>query len=321
MNNGSLIKTITGSWQKPLTATNKTLDHLSGEELMHEVARDRNHGIYLLGHLTSMIVLVILYMLPCSAFCQGKIDYGNNESAGKYYKVRGINIYTEQYGSGKPLLLIHGNGGSIKSMASIIPYFSGRYKVIAADSRAQGKSTDNGDSLSFEMMADDDAALLDQLHIDSAYVIGWSDGGIVALLLAMRHPSKVIKLASTGANLWPDSTALVPSVWEDEKKYYDSLHTKIWATAKEKNDWKIFMLDWLQPNIPLTALHNIHCPSLIISGDHDLIVLDHTVEIYQNIPDAYLWILPDSGHATLVEHTDEFDKKVNEFFETPFHKR
>ena len=321
MNNGSLIKTITGSWQKPLTATNKTLDHLSGEELMHEVARDRNHGIYLLGHLTSMIVLVILYMLPCSAFCQGKIDYGNNESAGKYYKVRGINIYTEQYGSGKPLLLIHGNSGSIKSMASIIPYFSRRYRVIAADSRAQGKSTDNGDSLSFEMMADDDAALLDQMHIDSAYVIGWSDGGIVALLLAMRHPSKVIKLASTGANLWPDSTALVPSTWKEEKNYYDSLHTKIWATAKEKNDWKIFMLDWLQPNIPLTALHDIHCPALIISGDHDLIVLDHTVKIFQNIPNAYLWIVPDSGHGTLIEHTDEFDKKVNEFFETPFHKR
>jgi len=321
MNTESLIKKITDSWQKQLAATNQIFDHLPGEELLHEVAPGRNHRIYLPGHLTSIIVLFVLYILPCSAFCQGKIDYGNNDSAGKYYKVRGINIYTEQYGSGKPLLLIHGNGGSIKSMASIIPYFSGRYKVIAADSRAQGKSTDNGDSLSFEMMADDDAALLDQMHIDSAYVIGWSDGGIVALLLAVRHPSKVIKLASTGANLWPDSTALVPSVWEDEKKYYDSLHTKIWATTKEKNDWKIFMLDWLQPNIPLADLHNIHCPSLIISGDHDLIVLDHTVEIYQNIPDAYLWILPDSGHATLVEHTDEFDKKVNEFFETPFHKR
>ena len=267
-----------------------------------------------------IFVSFVLLIISNSAFCQGKIDYGNNKNAGKYYKVRGINIYTEQYGSGKPLLLIHGNGGSISSMASIIPYFSQRYKVIAADSRAQGKSIDNADSLSFEMMADDDAALLDQMHIDSAYVISWSDGGIVALVLAMRHPSKVIKLASTGANLWPDSTALLPSLWIGEKKYYDSLHTKIWATPKEKNDWKIFMLDWLQPNIQLTALHNIHCPSLIISGDHDLINLEHTVKIYQNIPNAYLWVLPNSGHGTLIEHTDEFDKKVNEFFETRFKK-
>lgn len=268
-----------------------------------------------------IFLLFLLCILSGLTFCQGKIDYGSNKDAGKYYKVRGINIYTEQYGSGKPLLMIHGNGGSISSMASIIPYFARQYKVIAVDSRAHGKSIDNGDSLSFEMMADDDAALLDQMHIDSAYVIGWSDGGIVALVLAMRHPSKVAKLASTGANLWPDSTALIPSLWKDEKKYYDSLHLKIRTSPKEKNDWKIFMLDWLQPNISLSALQSIHCPSLIISGDHDLIVLEHTVKIYQNIPNAYLWILPDSGHATLIEHTDEFDKTVNEFFEKPFHKR
>src|ERR1051326_1886756 len=122
--------------------------------------------------------LLLLLVIKKPAFCQDKIDYGNNKLAGKYYKVRGIDMYTEQYGKGKPLLLIHGNGGSIHSMASIIPYFSKRYRIIATDSRAHGKSTDPGDSLSFEMMADDEAALLDQLHIDSAYVIGWSDGGI-----------------------------------------------------------------------------------------------------------------------------------------------
>ena len=262
-------------------------------------------------------LLLFLFTLTKSINCQNKIDYGNNKAAGKYYNTRGINIYAEQYGNGRPLLLIHGNGGSIRSMASIIPYFSARYKVLAIDSRAHGKSTDSGDSLSFEMMADDNAALLDQMHIDSAYVIGWSDGGIVALELAMRHPAKVIKLASTGANLWPDSTALLPSLWKDEKNYYDSLHSKVFSTAKEKNDWKIFMLDWIQPNIQLSALQKIVCPSLIISGDHDLINLEHTIKIYQGIPKAYLWILPNSGHATLIEHTDEFTKKVDDFFQHP----
>jgi pimeloyl-ACP methyl ester carboxylesterase len=79
------------------------------------------------------------------------------------------------------------------------------------------------------------------------------------------------------------------------------------------------MLDWLQPNVPLSALKQINCPSLIISGDHDLIVLQHTVLIYQNIPHAYLWILPDSPHHTLKAHADEFNKKVDEFFTKPFH--
>ena len=89
-----------------------------------------------------------------------------------------------------------------------------KYKVIIADSRAQGKSTDKGDSLTYEMMADDYAALLDAMKIDSAYVIGWSDGGINGLLLAIRHPKKVKKLATTGANLVPDTTAVPQQIWD-----------------------------------------------------------------------------------------------------------
>ncbi|HEY5409030.1 MAG TPA: alpha/beta hydrolase, partial [Ginsengibacter sp.] len=170
-----------------------------------------------------------------------------------------------------------------------------------------------------EMMADDEAALLDALHIDSAYVLGWSDGGIIALLLATRHPEKVIKLASTGANLWPDSTAIIPSVWKEEKLNYDLSKEKHLTTSQEKNDWKLFLLDWFQPNISLNNLHAIKCPSLIIGGDHDLIRIEHTVLIYQNIPRAYLWIVPNSGHATLMEHKEEFDKTVDNFFTSPFH--
>jgi pimeloyl-ACP methyl ester carboxylesterase len=186
------------------------------------------------------------------------------------------------------------------------------------DSRAHGKTIDAGDSLSFEQMADDFAALLDAMHIDSAYVIGWSDGGINALVLAMRHPDKVIKLASTGANLTPDSTALQPGVWNQFVKQYNSDKNKPRPTAKAKNDWKIFVLDYNQPNIPFSALQAIKCPSLIICGDHDLIPIEHTTKIYQAIPKAYLWVVPHSGHSTLIEHKDDFNKTVGEFFEKPY---
>ena len=262
----------------------------------------------------------VLQLLFLTAFCQAdKIPYGNNPAKGKFYNVRGIKIYCEIYGRGKPLLMIHGNGGSIASFKNNIPYFAKKYKVIVADSRSQGKSKDVNDSLSFEMMADDEAALLDVLHIDSAYVLGWSDGGIDALLLAMRHPEKVIKLASTGANLWPDSTAIIPSLWKEEKATYDSSKNKTYTNEQEKNDWKLFLLDWVQPNISLNDLGSIKCPSLIIGGDHDLIKIEHTVLIYQNIPRAYLWIVPNSGHATLIEHKNEFNKIVDDFFTNPFH--
>lgn len=271
--------------------------------------------------LKKLLILMLMSQALIACSQQKKITYGDNPAAGKYYNVRGIKLYTEVYGTGKPLLMIHGNGGSINAFEKNIPYFAKKYKVIAVDSRAHGKSTDPRDSLTFEMMADDFAALLDAMHIESAYVIGWSDGGINALVMAMRHPEKVKALASTGANLWPDSTALIPSLWKEMEKEYAEKKDHQFVTDKEKNDRKVFMLDYKEPNIKLSALKAIKCPSLIIAGDHDLIVTTHTVQIAENISGAYLWILPDSGHGTLVEHADEFNKKVDDFFSGQFHKR
>jgi pimeloyl-ACP methyl ester carboxylesterase len=106
--------------------------------------------------------------------------------------IRGIKMYYEVYGKGEPLLIIHGNGGSIKNFVYQIPYFAKNYQVILADSRAQGKTSRRyADSLSYEMISDDLNALLDHLKIKNANVIGWSDGGIEGLLLAMNHPDKV----------------------------------------------------------------------------------------------------------------------------------
>jgi pimeloyl-ACP methyl ester carboxylesterase len=265
-----------------------------------------------------LAAIFALLVSACMANAQEKpISYGDNPAVGHYYPIRGIKMYCEIYGSGKPLLLIHGNGGSIKSFQKNIPYFAARYQVIVADSRAQGKSVDDGNALTFEMMADDEAALLDALHVQSAYVIGWSDGGINALLLAMRHPEKVIKLAATGANLWPDASAYAPGLWQKEKKHYDADQNKPRKTEKERNDWKLFLLDWKEPHIALADLHSIQCPSLIICGDHDAISIEHTVKIFENIPQAELWVVPNSGHATLIEHADDFNRLVNDFFSKP----
>jgi pimeloyl-ACP methyl ester carboxylesterase len=246
------------------------------------------------------------------------VPYGHSKTAGKYYDIRGFKMYVEIYGQGKPLLIIHGNGGSINNFVYQIPYFSKKYKVIIADSRAQGKSADSGDSLSYEMMADDYAALLDALNIDSAYVIGWSDGGINALLLAIRHPEKVKKLASTGANLVPDTTAVPQQIWDMVMPDYEALKAKTPKSPQEKNGFKLLRLLVEQPHIPLTDLQKIYCPSLIIGGDHDVIKEEHTMLIYKNIPKAYLWILPASGHSTPVVYKDDFNKTIDRFFSTPY---
>jgi pimeloyl-ACP methyl ester carboxylesterase len=156
------------------------------------------------------------------------------------------------------------------------------------------------------------------MHIESANVVGWSDGGINALLLAMRHPEKVKKLVATGANLWPDADAFRKGLWEGDKAYYEANVHTVWGSEREKNGWKLFMLDWEQPHISLTALQGVRCPALIVCGDHDLIAISHTVLIYQNLPHANLWVVPNSGHATLIEHAGEFDRKCEEFFSSRF---
>jgi pimeloyl-ACP methyl ester carboxylesterase len=242
------------------------------------------------------------------------IPYGNNPAVGKYYDINGFKMYTEVYGSGPPLLMIHGNGGSMKDFGENVPYFATHYTVILADSRSQGKSLDPDHPITFEMMADDFAALLTAMHVDSADIIGWSDGGINALLLAIRHPEKVNRLVSTGANLWPTADAFVPGLWDDEKKAHDANLHKTRTTPEEINNWKIFVLDWQEPHITLAQLHTIKAPSLIICGDHDLISVTHTVLIYQNIPDAQLWVVPKSGHATLIDQADGFNREVDKFF-------
>lgn len=247
-----------------------------------------------------------------------KSPYGHNKATGKYYDVRGLKMYCEVYGTGQPLLIIHGNGGSINNFIYQIPFFSEKYKVIIADSRAQGKSLDLRDSLSYEMMADDYAALLDVMKIDSAYVIGWSDGGINGLLMAIRHPVKVKKLAITGANLVPDTTAVPQQIWDMVTPALTELKNKPSKTPQEKNSLKLYRLLAEQPHIPLSDLQKIACPTLVIGGDHDVIKEEHTMLIYKNIPKAYLWILPGSGHSTPVVFKDDFNKVVHRFFSTPY---
>lgn len=249
-----------------------------------------------------------------------KSIYGKNKAVGKYYTIRGIKMYAEVYGQGQPLLFIHGNGGSGGNFFKQVPYFSKNYKVIIADSRAQGKSVDPGDSLSYEMMADDYAALLDAMKIDSAFVIGWSDGGINGLLLAIRHPEKVKKLAITGANLRPDNTAIPQELLDILMPTYEGLKTKTDKNEMEKAGYKLVRLLIEQPHIPLTDLQTISCPALVIGGDHDVIKEKHTMEIYENIPKAYLWILPNSGHSTPIKYANEFNKTIGDFFKKPYKK-
>ncbi|HXS54858.1 MAG TPA: alpha/beta hydrolase [Hanamia sp.] len=268
-----------------------------------------------------IILLILTVRVNAQSPATGgqKIIYGSNAKAGNYFDNRGFKMYYETYGTGAPLLIIHGNGGSIRDFTNQIPFFEKNYKVIVADSRAQGKSIDNGDSLSYEMMSDDLNELLDHLHVDSCYVIGWSDGGINGLLLAIRHPDKVKKLAVTGANLVPDSSAVEPEILTWAKSLSDSIN-KLPLSPETNTYRKLFHLLAYEPDITTSQLQTIKCPVLVIGGDHDVIRPRHTMLIAESIPKSYLWILPNSGHSTPVVYKDLFNEVVNDFFKNPYRK-
>jgi len=273
------------------------------------------------------LAFVLFAKLAAAQDIQKAMDtttFGKNAAVGKYADIRGFKMYYETYGKGEPLLIIHGNGGSINNFLYQIPYFAKNYQVIIADSRSQGKSVDHADSLSYEMMTDDLNALLDKLNLKQCNVIGWSDGGIEGLMLAMRHPEKVKKLAVTGANIWPDTSAVDPFVYDYALKMnlkgQDTIKKIKNVTPEMKNQLKLLHLLSYEPHIKLEDIKKINCPTLVIGGDHDVIRTKHTMLIAETIPNSYLWILPNSGHSTPIFYKDMFNQVVGDFFTKPYRK-
>ena len=140
---------------------------------------------------------ITLILFCSSALAQKPIPYGSNN--GRYINIRNTNIYYEEYGKGVPLLLLHGGMGSIADYALCIPGLSKHFHVIAPDDPGMAKSG-MYDTISYEISADYYADMIDKMKLDSAYVIGWSDGGNAALILAAKRPGKIKKVITSGAN-------------------------------------------------------------------------------------------------------------------------
>lgn len=244
---------------------------------------------------------------------QNPINYGNNKEAGGYKKVNGINIYYEIYGTGKPLIFLHGSGGSIRSARPKIEYFKQFFKVIAIDSRAHGKSIDTTTKeLTYVQMANDIKVLLDSLNIDSAYVSGQSDGGILGLLLAINFPVKISKLAAFGANMFPGKEAVFDEI--------DNLVLDTLKVTKNFNTKRLFSLLAYQPRITEKDLQKIKCPVLIMSGDRDVIRLEHSIKMFYNIPYSNFFVMPGATHFGSAEKPELFNLVLLDFLNRPFSK-
>ena len=264
-----------------------------------------------------MLAALAMALAPASTLAAPKASapfiYGANPAAGGYFQHDGVKLYYEAYGHGPPLLLIHGNGASIWSMKNQIAFFSKHYHVIVMDSRDHGRSGDATGALTFEAMTDDLAALLDRLHTGPVLVLGWSDGGIEALLLGIRHPDKVTKIAAMAANLYPEGIAAEFLKLNEPPPKTDPRHA---PTRAERVD----ALDRDEPHIRPDALQAITAPTLVLASDHDAIADDHTLEIYHHLPNAQLVIFPGATHMIPVDNPALFNATVDRFFRTPFVK-
>jgi len=237
-------------------------------------------------------------------------------------EVNGVSIYYETYGSGPPVLVLHGAGAFLETMHYFITALASTHTVIAVDSRGQGRSTDSADPITYAAMGDDMIKLMDNLHIAKADVVGWSDGGIVGLDMAMKHPDRVSSLVAIGSNY--DVKGLDPKVFSsgffdqqaaDIKPFYDAVapDPKHFPVLVKKIEHMIST----EPHYTLAELGHIRARTAIVAGEHDLILRPHTDALAHAIPGAKEIIVSGASHAGPLEQPDAYNKIVLDFLAAP----
>lgn len=233
-------------------------------------------------------------------FDPNRPPYGNNAKASGRVKLKDATLYYETYGAGEPLLLLHGNSQSIYAFNFQIPTLAKKYKIIAVDTRGQGKSTDETTgALSYDLFADDMKQLLDSLHIKKTNILGWSDGGNTGLIMAAKYPAYVKKLATMGANLFPTNEALPDTVLNQVKQGIAAFQKR--SDAKSKMEVRLFTMLLNEPHLTFDDMKKVKAPVLIMAGEHDLIIEKHTRAIAAAIPKSTLVIFKGATHYAQVE--------------------
>lgn len=219
-----------------------------------------------------------------------------------------IELYCVQSGRGEPLLLLHGNGEDGSYFTHQIQEFSKDYRVYAIDTRGHGQSPRGTAPFSLSQFADDLLVFMEQHQLTQADILGFSDGGNIALLFALRYPERVRCLILNAANLYPEGmeSRLLQSL-RRRYKMVSQLHT---LEARHETDLLELMLN--EPHIDPEQLGGLTMPTLVITGNQDLIQEDHTRLIADSIPGARLVIIS-GGHDCANQNPVDFNAAVKTF--------
>lgn len=239
--------------------------------------------------------------------------------------INDIQMYYATYGdpANPPLILLHGGLGNADYFVNQIPAFSEDYYVITADSRGHGRSTMSEQQIGYALMASDVLALMDYLNIESADLVGWSDGGIIGLDIAINHPERLHKLVAYGANYNPSG---VRSDVGDNARFNAYIEMAAGDYARlspDPDNFDTFLENignmWAtEPNYTEEQMRGITVPTLILDGiEEEAIYPEHDLEMAMLIPNADLVLMGGVGHFAMWEATDEFNEIILAFLRRP----
>jgi pimeloyl-ACP methyl ester carboxylesterase len=253
--------------------------------------------------------------------------------AGAYIEANGLRAYYEAYGEGEPLLLIHGGTATCRSWASHLPAFTEHFRVFAPDSRGHGRTDNPTGELGYRMMADDVAALVGALGLQRPLVLGYSDGGQIALELGMRYPGLARALVLGGTQFrfseayLEDARSLLgiakgeevdPEKLEREQPdwvaYLREAHGHVYGQGYWKTYVKQIASLWLTPlHYTSEDLGAVTDPVLLLVGDRDGACTEESVELFGLLPVAELAVAPGSDHGFIEAKADLFDALALDF--------
>ncbi len=223
--------------------------------------------------------------------------------------IHGHRIYYTVRGNGSTLVLLHGGGDSGEhSFVRQIDVFSEHHHLVAPDQVGQGHTPDVPGPLSYTSMMEDTATLLQLLKLKHVDIVGFSDGGILALMLAVRHPELVGRLVISGVNIAPEglnpqNLAELRASQIPKPATIDEKLAQLWLTSPTEAE------------LNLSLLAKITQPVLLISGDRDAITLEHTLQIFHALPHAELCVLPGTDHATFSGRSEWLNPIINAFLD------
>lgn len=240
--------------------------------------------------------------------------------------VNGVKIHYATFGQATPghetpVILLHGGLANSEYWGHQVPRLAERHRVIVMDSRGHGRSTRDARPYGYDLMADDVIGLMDFLKIKKAAIVGWSDGGIIGLDIAIRYPDRISRLFAFGANTDPDGVILehTPTfaafIARSEREY-----KRLSATPERYPQFlaEINQMWEQQPHFTAAQLAAIRIPVLIADGDHEeAIKRSHTEAIAAAIPNAGLLIQPYVSHFSMLQDPEQFTQDVLHFLDSP----